>query len=98
MSAISKDISSLSDFERDTAGFIRQLKESGDPVVLTVNGQAEVVIQDAASYQKLLDLVERARELEITRRALAEADAGLGRPAAAMLTEMRESLAEPKGR
>lgn len=98
MSAISKDISSLSDFERDTAGFIRQLKESGDPVVLTVNGQAEVVIQDAASYQKLLDLVERARELEITRRALAEADAGLGRTAAAMSAEMRESLGTPKGR
>lgn len=34
----------------------------------------------------------------LTRRALAESDAGLGRPAAAMLAEIRESLGTPKGR
>ena len=60
--------------------------------------EAEVIIQDAASYEKLLDLVEHAQELEITRKALAEADAGLGRTAAAMSAEMRESLSTPKGR
>lgn len=30
------------------------MKETGKPIVLTVNGQAEVVVQDAVSYQKVL--------------------------------------------
>ena len=52
---ISKDIHSLSDFKRNTTEFVSQMRESGHPVVLTINGKAELVVQDAAAYQKLLD-------------------------------------------
>jgi hypothetical protein len=37
---------------------MQQLRESGRPMVVTVNGNAQVVVQDASSYQKLLDRVE----------------------------------------
>ena len=46
---ISKDIRSLSDFKRNTTDFVREMKESGKPVVLTVNGRSELVVQDATS-------------------------------------------------
>ncbi len=71
--------------------------ESGEPVVLTINGRAELVVQDAASYQKLIELAEQAEEREITRRAVAEMKAGLGRPAAEMLAEMQQVINQKRG-
>src|SRR5438105_547445 len=95
---IDRDIHSLSNFKRNTPEFLRQLKETGHPVVLTINGKAELVVQDTASYQQLIELAERAEELEITRRAVAEMKAGQGRPAAAMLAEMQKIINEKRGR
>lgn len=91
---INRDINSLSNFKRHTPEFLRQLKETGEPVVLTVNGKAELVVQDAKSYQKLLELAEHAEELALTRRSVAEMEAGQGRPAEEMLAEMRQILDE----
>jgi len=95
---IRRDIHSLTDFKKNTSEFINQLKETGEPVVLTINGRAELVVQDAASYQKLIELAEQAEELEISRRAVAEMKSGLGRPAAEMLAEMQRVINEKRGR
>jgi hypothetical protein len=59
---IKQDITSLSNFQRNTREFLQQLKETGRPLVLTVNGTAELVVQDAASYQRILDQVSRSAE------------------------------------
>jgi prevent-host-death family protein len=56
---ISKDIHSLTDFKRKTTELVGQLKTTGRPLVLTVNGKAELVVQDVASYQQVLDVMER---------------------------------------
>ena len=58
---ISTDIDSLSNFKRNTPEFLRQLKATGHPVVLTINGKAELVVQDATAYQKLLQIADEAR-------------------------------------
>ena len=60
---LSRDIQSLSTFKRNTNQLIIQMKETGNPVVLTVNGKAELVVQDAESYQKLLDAVEHLEKI-----------------------------------
>jgi prevent-host-death family protein len=91
-----RDIDSLSNFKRNTAEFLRQLKETGHPVVLTINGKAELVVQDTASYQKLIERAELAEEMEIKRRAVSEMKAGQGRPAEEMFAEMRKILAEKR--
>ena len=65
---LDRDIHPLTDFKRNTASFLRQLKESGHPLVLTINGKAELVVQDARSYQKLLDLAERLETIEAVRK------------------------------
>ena len=73
---ISKDIHSLSDFKRNTSEFLDQMRGSGHPVVLTINGKAEIVVQDAASYQKLLDRMDQLEALEGIKRGLADVEAG----------------------
>jgi len=52
------------------------LKQTGEPVVLTINGKAELVIQDAASYQKMREAVEESRVLESIRQGIADMNAG----------------------
>jgi prevent-host-death family protein len=77
---LSRDIHPLTDFKRNTPEFLRRLKESGHPLVLTVNGKAEIVVQDARSYQKLLDLAERLETIEAVKEGLASIDKGEGKP------------------
>jgi len=85
---LSRDIHPLTDFKRKTNEFARQMKETGQPVVLTVNGKAEFVIQDAASYQAMLERIERAEAVEGIRRGLEQMRRGEGRPAEEVFTEM----------
>ena len=74
--SISEDIHSLSDFKRNTPELLDQMRESGRPVVLTINGKAEIVVQDAASYQRLLDRMEEIETLAGIKRGLADVKAG----------------------
>jgi prevent-host-death family protein len=76
MPDLARDTQSLSDFKRHTAEFMEQMKKSGDPVVLTVNGKAEMVIQDAAAYQRLIALAEKAEMMEFLAAAKEDAEAG----------------------
>jgi prevent-host-death family protein len=78
---LTRDIQSLSTFKRDTAKFVRQLKKTGQPVVLTVNGKAELVIQDAESYQKLLEAQDRMEAIEGIKRGLESMKLNHGKPA-----------------
>ena len=73
---ISRDIHSLSSFKRNTPLFIEQMKQTGEPVVLTVNGKAEIVVQDAESYQKLLDALERLEAIAGIKQGLEDVEAG----------------------
>lgn len=91
---LSRDIQSLSRFKRNTPELLRQLKETGEPVVLTVNGKAELVVQDAASYQRLVELGEKAERMEALRVSMAEMRAGRVVPAEDVLAEMRQILAD----
>ena len=95
---IHSDINSLSNFKRNTPEFLRQLKETGHPVVLTINGKAELVVQDAASYQKLLEIAERAERMEALQASIADMRAGKVSPVEDLLAEMRKILAEKQGR
>ena len=65
---ITKDIQPLTTFRRKSAVFLRQLKRSKRPVVLTVNGKAQAIVQDAEAYQELLDIAARADVFDEIRR------------------------------
>ena len=74
---ITKDISPLTEFKRDSARLIAQIKETGRPQILTVNGKAEIVIQSAKAYEEMVDLLGT---LEKIARAAKEHDEGKGIP------------------
>jgi len=87
---IERDIQSLSNFKRNTSEVIKQLKETGEPVVLTINGKAELVVQDAAAYQELLELRDRMEAIAGIRRSLASMECGKGRPAEDVFADLRK--------
>jgi PHD/YefM family antitoxin component YafN of YafNO toxin-antitoxin module len=84
------NIHSLSDFQRNAKDHIRKLKRSGKPAVLTVNGEAEVVVQSAEAYQKLLDDHELLDNIRSIGRGLEQAKRGEGRP----MREFLQALAK----
>lgn len=88
MISLKDEIDSLSNFKRNSANYLKQLKKSGRPVVLTVNGKAELVVQDAASYQRLLEITERLETIEALKPAIEEMKAGRGEPADAFFSHL----------
>lgn len=68
----SSDIYTVTDFSRKPAEHIKRLNESKRPEILTVNGKAAVVIQDAESYEKMAALADYADSILNIRQALTE--------------------------
>lgn len=71
---------------------MQQLKETGQPIVLTVNGKAELVVQDAESYQKLIELLDRLETIAAVKVGLDEMKAGKGQPVEEAFKDIRKSL------
>ena len=74
------DIHPLSEFQRGAKAFLVKLKETKAPMVLTVNGKAAAVVQDAESYQQLLDRIEWLESLAGIRKSIEEFEQGEGMP------------------
>ncbi len=58
----------VSDFSRKPAEHIKRLKETGEPEILTVNGKAEIVIQDARAYEEMVDLLGSLEKIAISAK------------------------------
>ncbi len=87
---LARDIQSLSVFKRDTAKFMNQMQQTKEPIVLTVNGKAALVVQDAESYQALLEAKERMETIAGVRRGLASMKAGHGQTLEQFLAEFTQ--------
>jgi prevent-host-death family protein len=77
---IAKDIQSLTTFRRSSGDFMKQLRKSKRPMVLTVNGKAAAVVQDAEAYQRLLDIAAQADANEGIRQGLEDEKNGRLQP------------------
>jgi prevent-host-death family protein len=93
---IKKDIQAMTTFRRNPAKFVKQLKKTKKPLVLTVNGKAEAVVQDAEAYQRLLDIAARADVREGIRQGLEDVKKGRVRPARKALEILRRNHAIPR--
>ena len=67
----------VSDFSRKPAEHIKRLKATGKPEILTVNGKAELVIQDAKAYEEMVDLLDTLKKIATAAKAY---DSGKGIP------------------
>ena len=84
---IATDIQSLTAFRRSSGEMMKRLHKSQRPLVLTVNGKAAAVVQDAHAYQRLLDMAARAEAGEGIRQGLADARKRRIRPARVFFSE-----------
>ena len=87
------DIHSLTEFQKNAKSYIRQIKKTGQPMAITVNGEAELVIQDATSYQKMVDELDRANLIAAILEGEADIAAGKVRPAHEVFAEWNAHLA-----
>ena len=83
-------IDSLTNFKRQTPAYLDRLRKTGQPLVLTVNGKAQVVVQDAASYQQLLELVERLEAVEKIQQGLDDVRNGRTRSLDKIIAEKKK--------
>jgi len=90
---LANDIRSLSDFKRKTSELLDRLKSTGHPLVLTINGRAEIVVEDAGAYQGLLDRVET---MEALQRGLAVVKAGRTKPVRDVFSRPRRKHGIPR--
>lgn len=88
---LSRDIHSLTEFKRNTTEFLQRIKQTKHPLVLTVNGKA-LVVQDAESYQKLLDAAELLETLKGIKLGLEQMQQGKGKKAEEFFNELFDKL------
>ena len=79
-----EDIRSVTELKRNTREILDQVRQTGRPVVLTVNGKADAVLMDARTFERHLSASNAARLL-----APAEDDVLAGRTRS-MRTFLRE--------
>ncbi|BAY16256.1 prevent-host-death family protein [Anabaenopsis circularis NIES-21] len=91
---LSKDIHSLTEFKRNTTEFLQRIKQTKHPLVLTVNGKAELVVQDAESYQELLDTAELVATLKEIKLALEQMQPEQGEKAENFFNELEQEIRE----
>ncbi len=89
------DIRSVTDFQRNAKKHVARLRKTKAPMVLTVNGSASVVVQDATAYQAL---VNRMEEMEQREHFIAAVNEGLADVKAGRTRPFREAFAEAEGR
>lgn len=90
MSLDLRNIHPLSDFQRSAKTFLTTLKDTQAPIVLTVNGKAAVVVQDAESYQRLLERIELLESLAGIRKSLDEFEQRQGIPLDEAFEQLRQ--------
>lgn len=92
---VSRDIQSLSTFKRDSSKLLKRLHETGEPLVLTVNGKAAGVVMHPQEYDIWRER-ERRETVDGIRRGMADVEAGRVRPAKEVFDEMFEKFNIPR--
>jgi prevent-host-death family protein len=94
MEDLAEETRSLSEFRQNPAEVLDSLGRNHRPVILTEDGKPKVVVQEADSYQKLLDTIDELEAVEGIRRGLADMEAGGTQP----LREAMRSILEERRR
>lgn len=102
----SEDIHPVTDFVRNHRRHYEHLRRTGRPEVLTINGAAELVVQDVRAYEREVEAAQRLEEENRTLRerleeletlvaldeAHAEMESGQGRLLEEALPDLRDRL------
>ncbi len=89
----STQIKPISYLKANAAEIVRQLTEQREPMVITQNGEAKVVIQDIASFEETQETMALLKILAIGNQ---EIEAGELIPAADVILRLRDKNAQQK--
>ena len=93
---MTNDMQSLTTFRRRSGDFMKQLKKTKRPLILTVKGKAAAIVQDAAAYQRLLDMAASSDAEEGIRQGLDDAKRGKLRPARKVFEDFEAANGIPR--
>jgi prevent-host-death family protein len=84
---LSSQIKPISYLKAHTAEIVRKLNEHREPMVITQNGEAKVVIQDIESYEQTQETMALLKILALGTRQIEE---GKVQPAEDVIKRLRE--------
>lgn len=85
-----RDIQPVTEFRANAAQFIEQVRETGEPLILTQHGRSAAVLLDVDAYEAMMDELELLRDV---RQAEDQVAAGKGLSHAAVAKKLRARLA-----
>jgi antitoxin YefM len=74
---LDEDIRSLSEFRSGVAAFVKRVKDTGRPLVLTQRGRGVAVLVDIREFESMRERLETLEDIAVAR---AQLDAGEGIP------------------
>lgn len=83
-------IQSLTDFKRNTNESVEKLRRTGRPIVLTVNGRAELVVLDAKAFQDIVDQMEFTDSVREVQKGIDSVAKYGAKPAREVLKKLAE--------
>jgi len=84
-----RDIQPVTEFRANAAQFIEQVRDTGEPMILTQHGRSAAVLLDVESYESLMDEIALLRDV---RQAEDQIAAGKGISHAAVAKKLRARL------
>jgi prevent-host-death family protein len=84
---LSSQIKPISFLKAHAADIVRNLGEQGEPLVITQNGEAKVVLQDIESYERTQDTMALLKILALGTRQIEE---GRVQPAGDVIGRLRQ--------
>lgn len=83
---LSNRIKSISYLKAHVSEIVRTLREQGEPMVITRNGEARAVLQDIHSFEKTQETIALLKTLALGNRQI---EAGQVEPAADVVARLR---------
>ena len=69
---LENDIKPLSEFRANAANFVKQVKDTKRPLILTQHGKSSAVLLDVAAYQAIIEKLELLQDIQLAERQLSE--------------------------
>ena len=88
---LSAQIKPISYLKAHAAEIVRNMSEQGEPLVITQNGEAKVVLQDIESYEQSQETMALLKILALGNR---QVEAGKLEPAASVIQRLRQNRSD----
>jgi prevent-host-death family protein len=85
---LSKQIKPISFLKAHAAEIVRNMKGQAEPLIITQNGEAKVVLQDIASYEQTQETLALLKILALGNRQI---EAGKVEPVTEAISRLRDS-------